>query len=441
MKILITCPYSFNYRNYVYSGFVEKLLSMNMKVYILLPSVLLRDPFIVELKNKYSNFLFLEPIKQDYTFLEKIVLILLRSWCYKIQNTKTYKLKNKNLKKIDFKEWVKYYALSLFLPKSVYLYKKTLNLTKSFIFYSRDIYEFIRVIDPEVYISTLHNKYNEGKYIYACDKLSIRTIGVVHSWDVITTKGFFPVSTNETLFWSKANMLAYEKYVEPLSRPTKKTVIGVIHFDCYFGDINKTEAKAKLKLPYDKKVILYSTSVKRLVPNEESIILNMINKMKENEDIFFYIRIHPQADTNEFSRIPHVGENFIVDRPEKSGQKELQDKVMFSENTFSKLMLSIISSDLVINVASSMALDSLALNRPVIWLKEDGMVMNYYNYEHIQDVLTTLPINLCEIDSNLERSIISTIKKYNYNTRRSFEKEFAKIGCAQENLINIINGS
>lgn len=439
MKVLLTCPYSFNYRNYVYSGFVEKLLNENIKVYIVLPKVLKNDSYILRLKNKYSGLLFIEEIEQDYTIFEKVLLIIFRAWCFKIQNTKTYKFKKQNLFKIDIKEWMKYHFLSVLLPKNVNAYNKIFDLSKNIIFRSYKITEFVKNIKPDVYVATLHNKYNEGKYIYATENLGIRSIGVIHSWDVITTKGFFPIATDETIFWSKSNMLAYEKYVSPLSKNTKMSVIGVLHFDSYKNKISKNEARAKLKLPKNKKIILYSTSVKRLVPNEENYILNMVNEFKNNKDIFFLIRIHPQAEMSEFVNIPEKGKNFVVDRPERYLQSGLQDKVRFSENTFSTLMLSITSSDLVINVASSMALDSLALNRPVIWLKDDDLVNNYYLYEHIEDVLRTLPINVFDLNLDIKNCVIKYLSKDHEDTKCKFEHEFSNVGSAQSNLIKIIN--
>ena len=95
-KILISIPYSFNYRNYILTGFINKLAERFL-ITILLEKNIDED----ERFGLNDN---IKVIKTDFSrsLVEKILYKIIKERIFAIQNTETYKIKD-NLKSFSQK--------------------------------------------------------------------------------------------------------------------------------------------------------------------------------------------------------------------------------------------------------------------------------------------------------------------------------------------------
>jgi hypothetical protein len=205
--------------------------------------------------------------------------------------------------------------------------------------------------------------------------------------------------------------------------------------------VSQLAVRKSLKLPLDKKIILYSTSVNRLVPTEEDFLLQLINRVEERDDLFLNVRIHPQATTSEFSRITAKGKYHKIYRPEKSTNK-LLDGVVFQKDTLGQLRNDLLSSDIVVNFASSMVLDAYAMNKPAIWIDlsspEYALHADFYSYEHLIGAVDDFGIPIVKSVDHLMDSIDGIFDAPVINFKQIFEEKYAPVGSSITSLVDII---
>ena len=122
MIILITCPYSYNYRNIVYTGFLSELLENEYIVDLIVPSDLKDDKHLKEIQKKYDGKLHIIEYDFEIKKIFKFIFVLFSSWKYSLQKTKTYIKKKEVFKSQDLKSYIKFGLGSLF-PRSNKLYQ------------------------------------------------------------------------------------------------------------------------------------------------------------------------------------------------------------------------------------------------------------------------------------------------------------------------------
>ena len=438
MKILVTCPYSYNFRNIVCSGFLRDLLNRNHKVRILVSDAHLNSLELKELKILFPTQLEVDVFEIRYSWIKKLILIVLRSWCYKNQHTKTFESKSNYLYSYSKKEWIKYFGLSIFFPRNFSLYRCALKLLRPYLFHSKSIATLYSEFKPGIIINTLPNKYDESCYAWEAKKLKIKILAINHSWDVITTKGFYAVTPDHIVFWSQTNLAEYQRYVaELMLEAPKADVVGPIQFDIYKNFSDPVAHKQKIGLTLNKKIILYTTSVPRLVPDEVNYIKKLIDYLAKRDDLFLYIRPHPQAPANHFAFDECERKVFKVGRAEPLSSSSL-DGVAFRDDALVSLRNDLMVCDIVINFASSMALDAMAMNKPAIWLSDfSSEVREFYTYEHISKARSTLEIPIASSFSQL-LEIIDEKLKCSKDYKSAFEREYAVIGNAKANIMKKI---
>jgi hypothetical protein len=436
VKILITCPYSYNYRNIVYTGFLSELLENNYIVDLIVPVDLKDDKHLKEIQKKYDGKLRIIEFDFEIKKIFKFIFIIFSSWKYSLQKTKTYIKKKEVFKAQDWKSYIKF-GLGSLLPRSNKLYRYLYKIFSTILFQCMKKDPNLRS-DYDIALFTLAHKYDEIKYYSHALRCNALTINLVHSWDVITTKGFFPFDCDYSLFWSKRNLQEYEKYIDPFSfKKTEKFIVGAIQFDKYknIPDVKCIDRNKRI-------VLLYTTSTSRLIPDEELFIKNLIESVRLKEKFYVLIRIHPQAKPSEFCSIPKSSKFHQIYRPEIPNLK-LLDGVQFNKYSFDSIVNDIRSSDITISFASSMALDSMALNRPSIWLKNfnnpDVFYNNYYEYEHLLGAQKDLGIKvISDLDSLLNAIEQEIERTEEINPLDTFNQHYGEVGSSISSIMSII---
>jgi hypothetical protein len=401
-RILITLPYSFSYRNIVLTGVLEGLLVEGHSIMLCLPRELQCSGVLIELQRKYSGKLCIkELVRPSSKSLANVFFLISSSLMYALQNTYSYRIKKESIKKDRLWEYIKSYSVGELLPFKRFFMGVSKYFLKALLKHKvvdRDISEF----NPDVFLFTLSNKVNEYYYLGSALRRLVPTIGLVHSWDVITTKGSFLFQTDKVLVWNDINAREYEAFVNSfIGEPEELVKVGIPQFDIYKTEerlISVDEAREKIGLPIDKSIVLYTTSVPRLFPGEIDVLNRLISDFESGlfEGAFLYVRVHPQAISDYSSRFKELeGENYKLYLPEKSSSS-VEDNVIFEENTLLNLFFDIYSSDVVVNMASSITLDAAAIGRKTINLSFDDVcgsniflhsVNRYYRTDHYSKIL------------------------------------------------------
>jgi hypothetical protein len=372
-NILITLPYNFNYRNLVLSGFVE-YLSLENKVDLYVDKALEIDEKYMTIKN-----LRIESISFNRSVIFKLVWRVYERRMAFIQNTDTYRIKSEGQNLL--------YRLSLLPKPSSRSILKILRKTLAQLAASKVLRNRLKRYD--IIVSTMAHKPYEFKFAVNACQGAIK-INLLHSWDVITTKGYFALDYDKSILWSQTAIKEYEKLVQN------------VH-----GFSNKLYSACPLQFyDYQSKSfsqgnsILYATSVERLVPKEELVVAK-INNLCNSLGIELRIRNHPQRK----SLITIDGLKVrLVPRPVNKSR----DGASFGDDFYSEIKASIQDSIVVYSIASTIALDALALRKNVAFIGGDFIpeeVQKYYGYSHIRRLIDLCDIKVIKNFEDLEESL------------------------------------
>ena len=225
----------------------------------------------------------------------------------------------------------------------------------------------------------------------------VLNIGMVKSWDNLTTRGLFRVHSERLIVH---NYQLKEQAVEIDDYPEGRIFVsGTPHYDIFFGHrdlYTRENFWKKYNIDPNKKIILYCEPGTNTAHYGHEI-WRMIDGFFKSGEIRFpaemFVTIHPAFSAKEeilrelnfkFVRLGEfTGANY------KSW--ELPGADMF------ELMCLIKFSDLVINTGSTMNIEAAILDKPIINIAFDGFrkrdyresVRQYYDQEHLLNIIKT----------------------------------------------------
>ncbi len=370
------------------TGFIENL-SKDFELHVVLPQEIMEEHSLVE---KYPKIEFHEIVFSNKRIVDRLLFNLLKSRIQYLQNTYTYRIKRSSAKSLS--ERIKLLLLSLPFPRSKYLFRSLRNLY-GFLLSNSQVKVFIEELKPDLLINTQAHWNLEHFYKKYADYHGVKSLNIVHSWDVITTKGAFLFDYTTVIVWNRVNRLEYHYFVDRLNGfQSNVKEIGPLQFDPYF--VNRPQAgdlKREYGINTNQKVLLYATSVERLVPSEMKIVDMLISLVQEVDDLFLVVRLHPQRATELEENKSIKGKNYYIDSSQNKSSSTL-DNASFSDDFFDNLIQQMTISDAVINVASTMTLDALCFKKPVIQIAFDAeeskyseSVKRYYQYDHFKNLV------------------------------------------------------
>ena len=230
-----------------------------------------------------------------------------------------------------------------------------------------------------VFATDIYNDYDQLLIKESKTRL-VPVVGMIRSWDNNYSKGlcrFLPdklIVNNETI---KKEAVMMHNF-----RPENIFIGGIPQFDDYLKApfLSREEFFQKIDGDPAKKMVLVSPAGFPLVSLEEDI--NMCQILKEAQDrgdisqaVQFLIRSHPHRPVliQGFEGV----KNFIIESHSttsktqgKGAEFTLQDKL--------HLVDSIYYADVVIWAATSLGIDSLAMNKPQILINFDGLKKKDY---------------------------------------------------------------
>lgn len=292
---------------------------------------------------------------------------------------------------------------------------------------------------PTKMYASLYSKYNPDLVLvtrvlsYSLDYPVLRravfekvpVICLVSSWDNLTSKGFFPFSIDGLVVW---NEIIKDEANNLFFIPKEKIFVsGIQRYDNFFtrkGFRKRDQFIYDYSLDPNKKIITYATGSKTTgrskldVTSPEPDIVNFLaDSIKENKLSYpsqLIIRLHPQADIEEYKT--------LFDRKDVHlqipGQTSAFQDRLFSENddvVFGETML---YSDVVINLASTITIDAALMDTPVICINFDFRgkrpyeysICRFYDFDHYQKLCDIGGFQLSESKEVLLKDIDDYLK-------------------------------
>jgi hypothetical protein len=243
---------------------------------------------------------------------------------------------------------------------------------------------------------------------YSCKRLGIPVVVIVHSWDVLPARGLLSVRPDRLLVWNK---FMFDDAVRLHGMPNDRIdIVGVPQYETYRNLAESTDRQAfryRLGIPEGSKILTYTCSAEWVVPDEYEIVRELVNSVTNNifGQTFLIIRLLPGGERNRHYLSEYEDSDLPVrlDMPDPSfaamnaGTPDSGESI----RNFVELMQ---YSDVVINVASTITLDAILFDRPVVCPKfhlsvastDWNSIENVYRSSHFSRVVDSGAVHLPE---------------------------------------------
>lgn len=257
------------------------------------------------------------------------------------------------------------------------------------------------------------------------DKESIKTISIVQSWDNTSTKGRILSCASKILVWGDYQKDEVIKFYPEFDKDNVIPV-GLPQFEIYKRNTEKNYFEKRkfflenLSISYRKKIILFATGAEKIGGlNEPKIcefIAEELNNRLKNLNCHLLIRLHPADKSIRYKNLIDNASVTICEASIPSNQI-LQDWLPPQEE-LSKLMNFLKYSDVSINTASTMTLDSMAMNTPVVNIGFDMLETHnrlsckrFYKYHHWLPLIESDALNIATSPEDLIEMIAVSINR------------------------------
>jgi hypothetical protein len=202
-------------------------------------------------------------------------------------------------------------------------------------------------------------------------KRRISVLCLVESWDNLLCKGPLSVVPDTIAVWNQG-MVDEASQLHDFPRD-RVAVVGVPQFDLYTDKnalLTRQEFFGLQGLNLHQRLVTYAASTEGFIPNEPDIfetVYQTLQQKRFSDSVQVMLRLHPITSAplreeyySRFSNRP----NLTIQRPGRTST--LHDGWDPSWADMVNLASTIFYSDVVVNIASTMAIDAAVLDKPVI---------------------------------------------------------------------------
>lgn len=290
--------------------------------------------------------------------------------------------------------------------------------------------QLIEQISPQLVVATYPVSFSEAMLLRSAKQLGRKTIIHLLSWDNITAKGHFPQLADEYIAWGPIMQQELKSYYGIKDQHIH--VCGVPHFDLHVQHRQSPQVAdhlVALGLNPDLPYLFFGMSSPRFAPKEIDIVESLATSLVKNtfgSDMQLIIRPHPQnvqggmADKSWLPRLEALKSNRVsIDFPDLAKSKmpwSMQQKDM---GRMSNLLA---GAKLSYNSGSTLSIDALMVNTPVILTSFDGAAQLTYwesarrliDYVHLKKLVDCGGICVAKSYQQLEEYSLSFLNNSDY---------------------------
>ena len=445
------------------TNLLGKLVEKGKRVALIAPDE--NDPNLVQYCKKYgvSLFQFNEKGKlsnQRYIFKRKYFLEDLNN---------NPALKEKHIYTTRFNSslnpfthiWPRYYGLLYKLRKKFPAIGERFKKNEKKYLRSENARRLIHQLDPKKLVATYPVNFNEAVLLHYANK-SKNTETWIHllSWDNITSKGYFPELAQKYIAWGPVMKDEIKEYYGVTDQNIH--MCGVPHFDVHIhAKQNPCYEKYLVELGLDPsiKYMLLAMSSPRFAPREIDIANWLADRivLKEFErPVQLVIRVHPQnvqghmADKSWLPRLRKIGElpGMAIDMPNMVSSNM---DWSLNESDMERLSQLITGSVIVLNSGSTVSIDALIHNKPVVLTSFDGHDKVTYwrsarrliDYKHLKKLKDSKGVEIASSYSELMDLINALLadpyKNIDLRTQALSSQITKNDGLATDRIVKLLN--
>lgn len=267
--------------------------------------------------------------------------------------------------------------------------------------------------------------------VYQAEKLKIKTVSFIFSWDNLASKGRMAANFDYYLVWSDLMKSELQQFYSSVKAGNIE-VVGTPQFEPYVLNkykVSKEDFVSKFQLNSNFKTICFSCGDISTSKNDELYIETIANAIQERKirDVNFIIRTSPAEDPIRFSefvsKFPFIKWNYPKWILSRENHQESWSQRIPSIEDIKDLRSLLEYSDLNINMLSTMSLDFIQFDKPVINTVFGNSKNELYDdqrflkYAHIENVVKS---NATKIVKNQEE-LINAVNLYLNNSELDSE--------------------
>ncbi|MCF8272810.1 MAG: hypothetical protein K9I95_03165 [Flavobacteriaceae bacterium] len=238
--------------------------------------------------------------------------------------------------------------------------------------------------------------------VYAAQQKKLKTVAFIFSWDNLASKGRMASNFDYYLVWSdlmKQDLLQFYTFINK----AQIKVVGTPQFVPYVMDdykLSKQDFISEFNLDAKLKTICFSCGDISTSKNDELYIETISNAITNNiiEPVNFIVRTSPAEDPVRFEclveKFPFIKWNFPKWLQMRANHQESWSQRIPTLEDVKQLRALLEYSDLNINMLSTMSLDFMLFDKPVInpifgnssnGLYDDQRFLGYAHIQHLVD--------------------------------------------------------
>lgn len=255
--------------------------------------------------------------------------------------------------------------------------------------------------------------------VYQAEQLKIKTASFIFSWDNLASKGRMAANFDYYLVWSDLMKTELQQFYFKV-KENNIEVVGTPQFESYVLDrykVSKEEFISKFNINPNFKTICFSCGDISTSRNDELYIETIANAIQERkiQDVNLIIRTSPAEDPIRFQslveRFSFIKWNYPKWKLSREDHQEAWSQRIPSIEDVKDLRSLLEYSDLNINMLSTMSLDFIQFDKPVINTifgnAENGLYddQRFLNYAHIKKIVDSKATKIVKNQEELITSI------------------------------------
>ncbi|MHA6279861.1 CDP-glycerol glycerophosphotransferase family protein [Salinimicrobium sp. CAU 1759] len=291
---------------------------------------------------------------------------------------------------------------------------------------TRACLDYLKVDKPDILFFTHQRPPYVLPIFVTAKKLNINTISFIFSWDNLSSKGRMAANFDSFLVWSKL-MKKELLYFYPSRQEEDVRIVGTPQFEPYVTPKLETTGEQfynNFDLDPSKKTICYSCGDISTSQNDElyiKTIATFIEEGKLDEEVNFIVRTSPAEEPHRFvglkEKFPFIRWNFPLWKNVREDHPEAWSQRVPTAKDLKDLRAILEHSDLGINMCSTMSLDFMIFDKPVInpvfGNEENGLYndQRFLKFGHYEKVVESGAVKI----STNEEELLEAINYYLQN--------------------------
>ena len=221
---------------------------------------------------------------------------------------------------------------------------------------------------PALVVSTTAHHAESWPLTYWGRRHGARTVANILSWDNTSTKPAMDASCDYYTVWSREMEDEFTRHYSFVK--TKLAVTGSPLFDMYYhrrGAKDRASFLRALGLAPQRPYVLWTTNTPSGMPEEHKVIRwfwDEVSRTPLAGRISLLVRLHPKEDQEKYSALLNL--EHVVLTQAGSPHWKSSDRWLPTQEDMELLLNSMLHAAVSINVASTMSLESFALDLPTI---------------------------------------------------------------------------